>query len=267
MYTHASRAGSSKPAGSSIRIRCRPRARPVQSCGQQAGQNSIAPGLGRAAGSFGCRESGVTSSVCHTRGGIEAKTSSSWSRLSAADNQCCAILLAAAADARAEAGVLALPARASGRPRGVCTSSMTSSGVPCGTWAVMVTRYSMAGASRSRAAARRVRWPGLGVGQPRRASRPGAADHSAAVQQRLACVAKTAWSSAGDWPARMTRVSVHICPGPIARGVSGRRGRFAAAAPLLQCGVPTSSGVGEELVDFGRELGGYWKRKPWPASG
>ena len=106
-------------------------------------------------GSFGCGESGVTSSVRHTRSGIEARTSSSWSPSAAANSP----------------SVRHSPGSSGGRHRrSRCPGAASSrewaasrvrmswtacSGVPSGTWVVMVTRYSIVEAPS---------WHGRGAG-------------------------------------------------------------------------------------------------------
>jgi len=106
-------------------------------------RNSAAPGWGGRAGSLGCGDSGVTSSVRHTRSGIEARTCSSRVPSAAANSP----------------RVRHSPGRSGGRhSRSRCCwaassrdrlasrariCSTASSGVPSGTEVVIVTRYSM----------------------------------------------------------------------------------------------------------------------------
>src|ERR1700733_12470016 len=112
-------------------------------------RNSVPAFTGVSAGSFGCGASGVTSSVRHTRSGIEARTSSSWPSSAAANS----------ASERHSPGRSGgrhrrtrCPAAASSRERAASrtrTSSTAWSGVPSGTRVVIVTRYSMTGSSWS----------------------------------------------------------------------------------------------------------------------
>src|SRR6476646_2518932 len=110
-------------------------------------RNSVPALLGASAGSFGCGASGVTSSVRHTRSGMEAKTSSSWPPSAAANSP----------SERHSPGCsggrhrrVRCPAAASSREWAASRARMSVtawSGVPSGTWVVMLTRYSMAGSS------------------------------------------------------------------------------------------------------------------------
>ena len=115
----------------------------------KAVKNSVAPAVGGSAGSFGCGASGVTSSVRHTRSGIEARISSSRSASAAAKSPSerhspgCS----GGRHSRSRCPCAASsPERAASRAR---MASTACSGVPSGTWVVMVTRYSMMSASRS----------------------------------------------------------------------------------------------------------------------
>ncbi len=99
--------------------------------------------VGVGGGSFGCGENGVTSSVRHTRSGIEARTSSSWSP-SAAANSPSVRHSPDCSGGRHRRSKCPWPASsrewAASRAR---MSRTTSSGVPSGTRVVMLTRYSM----------------------------------------------------------------------------------------------------------------------------
>src|SRR6478736_7707881 len=110
-------------------------------------RNSVPALLGASAGSFGCGASGVTSSVRHTRSGMEARTSSSWPPSAAANSP----------SERHSPGCsggrhrrVRCPDAASSREWAASRARMSFtawSGVPSGTWVVMLTRYSMAGSS------------------------------------------------------------------------------------------------------------------------
>jgi tetratricopeptide (TPR) repeat protein len=110
-------------------------------------RNSVTPGLASSAGSFGCRESGVTSSVRQTRSGIEARTLSSSSPSSAANNP---RLRHSPGCSGGRHKRSRWPWDASSRECAssrVRMSSMASCEVPSGTRVVMLTRYSMVSAS------------------------------------------------------------------------------------------------------------------------